>query len=401
MTDMEHGIIGGLPTARQSTFDPPEQLGLLRAQRPIAPMTYPDGHQGWVVTGYAQARKILADPRFSAKAELKHPPIPPDGAAVIDPQAVPPGQFAHMDPPEHTRFRRVLAAQFTVRRIEQLKARIQRICDDQVDRMVDAGPPADLVTAFALPVPALVICELLGVPYADRHRFETDVKRILSIDLAHEEAMASLGNVTAFLGALAQRKRAEPSDDLLSGMVAGGELTDEEITGAALLLLIAGYETTANMLSLGIYALLCNPDQLAALRSGAASIDNAVEELLRYLSIVHFGTQRVPLEDVEIDGFTMKAGEAVQLHLPAANRDPLRFAEPDVLDLARGGAGHVAFGYGVHQCLGAQLARMEMRIGYDTLLRRLPEFRLAVPPDEIGMCSDMGLYGVRQLPLTW
>ncbi|WP_336209062.1 cytochrome P450 [Nonomuraea sp. LPB2021202275-12-8] len=394
-----------LTTERERPFDPPDAYTRIRQQAAVHPMTYADGHLGWLVTGYAAARAVLADPRFSNRPELMHPPLPSriELAEEVREQQfkVPPGFFLRMDAPEHTRFRKLLTGQFTVRRMKQLEPRIQEIAESCLDAMEAAGPPVDLVSAFALPIPSLVICELLGVPYEDRAQFQDDSKILVNLETKAEDAIGALGRISAYLYGLIQRKRAEPEDDLLSGLVAGGELNDEELTGVAVLLLIAGHETTANMLGLGTYALLTNPDQLAAMRDDPALVDNGVEELLRYLTIIHLGPIRTALEDVEIEGHLIRKGDAVTLHLPVVNRDPAKFPGADRLDVTREATGHLTFGHGIHQCLGQQLARAEMRIGYSALLRRLPGLRLAVPPEEVPMRSDMSIYGVHRLPVTW
>jgi cytochrome P450 len=390
-----------LPIARQRPLDPPDEITELGRRAPMHRMTYADGHVGWMVTGYAAARAVLADRRFSNRPDDMHPPIPSRMELKREDFRVPPGFFLRTDPPEHTRYRRLLTGQFTVRRMKQLEPRIQEIANACLDEMEAAGGPVDLVQAFALPIPSLVICELLGVPYEDRARFHEDAKVLVNLETKAEDALAALGRTMAYLHGLIQRKRKEPADDLLSGLIEGGELNDEELTGVAFLLLVAGHETTANMLGLGTYALLTNPGQLAAMRDDPSVVENGVEELLRYLTIIHLGPFRVALEDVEIEGNLIKAGETVGIHLPAANRDPARFPDGDTLDLARPASGHVTFGHGIHQCLGQQLAREEMRIAYPALLRRFPGLRLAVPAEEVPMRSDMSIYGVHRLPVTW
>jgi cytochrome P450 len=391
-------MTGVLPTTRTHPFDPP----LLDDREPIRPVTFADGHVGWLVTNYELSRSVLADQRFSSALEhrralVRRPDV--EGLRVGEP--APPGFFIGMDPPHHTRLRRLLTGQFTVRRMKALEPRIERIVADHLDAMAQAGPPADLVAAFALPVPSLVICELLGVPYADRERFQRDSATLLSLDASDEDGTAAWASMAAFLGELVGRKRAEPAEDLLSGLVAGGELSDDELVGVALLLLIAGHETTANMLGLGTFALFLHPEQLDALREGRVDVANAVEELLRYLTVISFGTTRTAVEDVDLGGEMIRAGEAVGVYLPTANRDPLRFTSGDDLDLAADAHGHLAFGHGVHQCLGQQLARIEMRIAYPALLRRFPTLRLAVPADEVPLRSDMAIYGVHRLPVEW
>ncbi|SDL69956.1 Cytochrome P450 [Nonomuraea maritima] len=391
-----------MPTLRRQPLDPPEEVLRLQEEGPIHRMTFADGHLGWLVTGYSTARAVLASPHFSNRPETMHPIVP--SRLEIARRGVPPvtrGFFLRMDPPDHTRYRKLLTGQFTVRRIKMLEPRIAEITAACLDEMEAAGGPLDLVEAFALPIPSLVICELLGVPYEDRAQFQVDSQILFNLETGADEALAAIGRISAYLHGLIQHKRETPSDDLLSGLIEGGELDDEELIGVSFLLLVAGHETTANMLGLGTYALLTNPDQLAAMRDDPSVAENGVEELLRYLTIIHLGPLRTALEDVEIEGALIKAGETVAMHLPVANRDPERFPDGDRLDVTRPAGGHLSFGHGIHQCLGQQLARAEMRIAYPALLRRLPGLRLAVSPEEVPMRSDMSIYGVHRLPVTW
>ncbi|MEU7892644.1 cytochrome P450 [Nonomuraea sp. NPDC049152] len=389
-----------MPTARVAgcPFDPPEDLARLREEQPVTPMAYPDGHVGWLVTSHALVRAVLADPRFSHRADLTHAPL--GGTRMGEPRPAPPGIFTAMDPPEHTRYRHLLTGQFTVRRMRRLTGRIQELTTEHLDAMERHGPPVDLVEAFALPIPGLVICELLGVPTGERARFQDDMSKLLSLEVSSEEKIAAFTTLTTFMRDLVPAKRAEPADDLLSGLVTGTDLTDEELTNISGVLMGAGFETTANMLALGAYALMSRPDQLAALRADEGLTDQAVEELLRYLSIIP-GTVRAALEDVELGGQLVKAGQSVTVSIPAANRDPGHFADPDTLDLRRSTAGHVAFGHGIHQCLGQQLARVEMQVAIPALFARFPTLRLAVPPEEVPLRTDMMIYGVHRLPVTW
>ncbi|WP_049571842.1 cytochrome P450 [Nonomuraea sp. SBT364] len=395
MTDLPTRRIPGCP------FDPPAGL----ADRPaVGRHVFPDGHEGWLVTAYEPARQVLADPRFSVRAELRHSALPrpnvrPSGAGGT----AAPGWFGGMDPPAHSRYRRLLAGRFTVQRMRRLEPRIAEITADCLDAMAEAGPPADLVQAYALPVPSLVICELLGVPY-DEHAFFQE-RTSVALDLAASEAQATtaVGELAGYLGDLVRRHRARPGDDLLGGLVTGSDLTDEELTNIALTLLVAGHETTANMLALGAFALLRHPDRLDDFRRDPSLTETAVEELLRYLSILHLGApSRAALEDVEVGGELVRAGETVVLALPVVNRDPGRFPDPGALRLDRAEARqHLAFGHGVHQCLGQQLARIEMRIGFRALFGRFPGLRLAVPPEEVPLRESALVYGVWRLPVTW
>ncbi|MGX1955669.1 cytochrome P450 [Streptomyces anulatus] len=402
-----------LPTDRHSgcPFDPPAALTAL-SDRPVRRLRYADGHVGRLVTGHAAARAVLADPRFSSRYELLHLPMPMEGAPGELPPA-PVGDILGLDAPEHTRYRRLLAGRFTVRRMRQLTGRIERFTADCLDAMEQGGTTADLVEAFARPVPTLVICELLGVPYADRGRFLGLVEVIFdqAADAgARDEAYAGL---LRYVGELVLAKRAEPTDDLLSDLASPGPaagpgpgdpaasgLSDEELAGIGGLLLAAGLDTTANMLGLGVFALLADPVQLEALRADPDLAGPASEELLRYLSVAD-PLLRSALEDVEVEGELIRAGETVTVSVQAANRDPRRFPDPDRLDIRRRATGHLSFGHGPHQCLGQQLARVEMTVALPALFARFPALRLAVPPGEVPLRERSSIYGVVSLPVAW
>ncbi|MEU7838061.1 MULTISPECIES: cytochrome P450 [unclassified Nonomuraea] len=392
MTDL-----AGLPMARPAgcPFDPPEAL---TRRQPLSRLAFPDGHIGWLVTGHALVRAVLADPRFSSRHELMRSPMPEAGT-MDQPPAAPPGMFIGMDPPEHTRYRGLLTAKFTVRRMRLLTERVEQITAELLDAMEQQGPPVDLVTAYAQPIPALMICELLGVPSAGRESFQRHAATVNDNDTTLEERYGAFAALQETLRELVLAKRAEPTDDLLSDLTTG-DLTDEELTNIGALLLGAGLDTTANMLALGTFALLSHPGQLAALRADPGITDQAVEELLRYLSIVHSG-MRTALEDVELDGHLIKAGDTIVVSALAANRDPAKFADPDLLDLRRDAAGHTSFGHGVHQCLGQQLARVEMRVAFPALVTRFPTLRLAIPPEDVPLRDHSDVYGVHRLPVTW
>jgi cytochrome P450 len=395
-------ITTGLPLKRDNPFDPPAELGVLREEAPMNRLKFPDGHLGWLVTGHELVREVMADRRFSSRSELHHALITRGNSQPVRRPAASPGMFISMDAPDHTRYRKLLTGQFTVRRMNLLTARIEEIVLDHLKAMRANGTSADLVESFALPIPSLVICELLGVPYDERHVFQEDTAKALRLETSEEEAVAAFERIKDFIRDLVRRKRTTLGDDMLSGLIeSGAHLDDEEITGMGVLLLVAGHETTANMLGLGTLTLLNNPDQLAALRADPTLIDNAVEELLRYLSILQFGTIRTALEDIEVGGVLVKQGETLSLSLSAANRDPERFDHPDRLDITRSASGHVGFGHGVHQCLGQQLARIEMRIGFAALFKEFPDLRLAVPVEEVPLRTDMGIYGVHALPVEW
>ena len=394
----------GLPMERDAgPFDPPRQITLLRSARPVSPLVFPDGHEGWLVTGYDAVRQVMADTRFSSRRDIDIVHVPyetPGMPAATEPAPQMPGVFIAMDPPDHTRLRKRLTGAFTVKRMKQLEEHIVEIAERQLEHLAGLTPPVDLVREFALPVPSLVICELLGVPYADRETFQVNSAKFLVKDQSLEEKMAALGALNTYLAELVASKRAEPGEDILSGLARHEDLTIEELTGVAFLLLLAGHETTANMLALGTFALLENPEQLAELRADPVLVPDAVEELMRYLSIADI-FYRYATEDIEVGGETIGRGSTVVVSMLAANHDPRRFENPDSLDIHRKARGHLSFGHGVHQCLGQQLARIEMRAGFEGLLRRFPGLALAVPADEVKLKSDMNIYGVHELPVTW
>lgn len=283
--------------------------------------------------------------------------------------------------------------------MRQLAERVEQFTIECLDAMEQAGPTVDLVQAFAQPVPALMICELLGVPFADRERFQGQVATLFDQTANVEAKGAAYAALLQYVGELVLAKRAEPTDDLLSDLTAS-DLTDEELAGIGGLLLAAGLDTTANMLALGTFALLSNPDQLDALRADPELAGQTVEELLRYLSVAD-PLLRSALEDIEVEGQLLRAGETVTISVQAANRDPHKFPDPGRLDIHRKATGHMAFGHGAHQCLGQQLARVEMAVAFPALFARFPTLRLAVPPREVPLRDRTNIYGVVSLPVTW
>jgi cytochrome P450 len=394
----------GLPMERDAgPFDPPREITRLRSVRPVSPMVFPDGHEGWLVTGYEAVRQMMADTRFSSRLDLDvvHVPYETPGMPVAtEPSPQLPGMFIAMDPPDHGRLRKRLTGAFTVKRMKQLEEHIAEIVEQQLDHLARLAPPVDLVKEFALPVPSLVICELLGVPYEDRESFQANSAQFMVRDQTLEEKMGAYIALNTYLSELVTRKRSSPDEDILSDLARHEDLTIEELTGAAFLMLIAGHETTANMLSLGTFALLEHPAELASLAADPSLMPGAVEELLRYLSVADIFF-RYATEDLSLGDETIPKGSTVVVSLLAANRDPERFPDPDVLDIRRNARGLLSFGHGVHQCLGQQLARIEMRAGFEGLLRRFPTLRLAVPAGEVKLRTDMNIYGVHALPVTW
>ncbi|ONI85278.1 cytochrome [Actinosynnema sp. ALI-1.44] len=374
-------------------FDPPVEL---RGVEPLARMDYGSGKTGWVATSRATVRAVLADPRFSARYELLDLPIgmPPDGSTL--PPASP-GDLTGLDAPEHTRYRRLLTGQFTVRRMRQLTDRVEQIVAENLAAMRRKGPPVDLVEAFAKPVPTQTICELLGVPYEDREQFARNAVILVSnVDPSSTGAATAAAEFGEYVGRLVQAKRAEPTDDLLSGLTTT-DLDDTELATLAGVLLSAGLATTLHMITVGALAMTLTPGLVGAMRDDT---ENTVEELLRYMSIVPF-TVRAALEDVTVDGELIKAGETVTLSLHTANRDSEVFDDPDSIVADRGKGGHVAFGHGIHQCLGQQLARVELGVAFRALATEFPTLQLAVPFESLPGLEDGVSFNPAELPVTW
>ncbi|MFD5438012.1 cytochrome P450 [Kitasatospora sp. NPDC127067] len=383
-------------------FGPPPAYTEAAASAPLTRGDLPGGDSCWLATGYAEVRTILSDRRFSA--DIRHPSFPLLVAGDREQITATPS-FLNLDDPEHARLRRMVTGDFLVKRVQAMRPDIQRIVDEALDTMTDGRTEADLVADFALPVPSLVICLLLGVPYEDHEFFQGVGRTLLSNASTSEQRLAARDEMLEYLEGLATRKRAEPRDDIISRLAVRDDLTPREVASTGILLLIAGHETTANMISLSTALLLDRPEQIARLADPAA-LPGAVEELLRHLTIVHTGVARVALEDVELGGTTVRAGEGVIAMLSTANRDEEVFGGADrlpvdELDLDRDARRHLAFGFGVHQCLGQPLARAELQIALATLFRRLPGLRLTVPRDELAFRTESFIYGMRSLPVTW
>ncbi|UQA91721.1 cytochrome P450 [Streptomyces halobius] len=387
-------------------FEPPTAFAALRTTEPISKVSLPDGSWAWLATRYGDIRAILGDPRFSSDTTVHGYPL--SGMTGGAPNAN--RGFIRRDPPEHTRLRRMVTREFMVKRVEALRPGIQRLTDELCDAMERAEGHeqggVDLVEALALPVPSLVISLLLGVPYDDHDVFQRLTGTLLSRTIPDDEREAARVELRDYLDRLVTAKEAAPGDDILGRLIVEqqrtGEITHDDVTAFAALLLIAGHETTANMIGLSALTLMRDPETAERLRQEPGLIRGAVEELLRYHSIIRNGPRRVATADVEIDGHLIRAGEGVVVAVASANRDERVFAEPDRLDVRRPNAQHhVAFGYGVHQCLGQALARVELQVVIATLLRRFPTMRPTVPVEEIPFRTDMTIYGCHALPVTW
>jgi cytochrome P450 len=386
------------PIARRPGFDPPAEFAAMRDESPVCPVSLRHGQEARLVTRYADVRAVLRDHgRFSSDPSR---PGFPQLRPVVDRRAAP-GSFLVTDPPEHTRYRQMLTGEFTVRRMNALLPQVERITRERLATLRSGPRPADLVTGFALPVPSDVICLLLGVPVSDQEFFSTRSRAHLDRTLSAEQVQTALDELHGYLGDLIRARRESPRDDLVSRLVREPGLTDEEAVGMTVLLLVGGHETTANSIALSVLALQRDRAQWEALVARPGLVDNAVEELLRYLSPVHQGVVRAVAGEATVGGTVLGAGEGVIASLFAANRDPAAFPDPDRLDLRRNARSHLAFGTGVHQCVGHLLARWEMRVALRALVTDLPTLRLAVPFEDVEFKFDAPIYGLRSLLVTW
>ncbi len=386
-------------------FAPPPGVMDLGARAPLSRVRIWDGSTPWLITGYEVARTLFADSRVSVDDRIAgFPHWNEHMLSTVDKR---PRSVFTSDAEEHTRFRRMLSKPFTFRRVEGLRPIIQKITDECIDEILAGPQPADLVDKLALPVPTVVISEMLGVPYEDHEFFQEHANAGLARYAAADAMQKGAMSLNQYLIDLIEKKQANPVEDAVSDLaerVNAGEISVKEAAQLGTGLLIAGHETTANVIGIGVLALLENPEQAEFLRNAEDPkvIANAVEELMRYLSIIQNGQRRVALEDIEIAGETIKAGEGIILDLAPANWDGTVFPEPDRLDLSRENArDELGFGFGRHQCVGQQLARAELQIVFHTLVRRIPTLRLAIPFDEVPFKNDRLAYGVYSLPVTW
>jgi cytochrome P450 len=389
--------------APTSLYHPSARFAEVRAEHPVVRVVFPDGRTAWLVTGLDEARQVLVDPRFSRAAAASSPDTPQFGLGPLATESI-----VAMDPPGHTRLRRLVASAFTARRVEELRPRTARLVDELIDAMERQPRPVDLVEHFSLPLPVQVICELLGVPAADRHTFHAWSDTLMG-DSQRDPAQlrAAFEALSYYFAGLIAAKRADPGDDLMTALIAARDahdrLSERELVTMCLGLLIGGHETTANQINMFVLTLMRYPDELARLRADPDTVPRAVEELMRFSQLGDGGASlpRVTTEDVELGGVTIPKGAAVLPALGAANRDPAGFADPDRLDLTRTVNPHLGFGGGVHHCLGAQLARMELQEALRGLLRRLPGLRVAVPDAELRFKPGMVVRSLEALPVTW
>ncbi len=390
------------PMSRECPFDPPPQYGELRRDAPFKKVRLWDGSQPWLLTRHKDVKEVLSQSNFSAEPLREGYPHIFEGRMAADKADQ---SFIRLDAPEHGRLRRMVVREFTVKNVERERPHIQEIVDRLIDNMLAGPQPVEFVEEFARPLPTEVIAYLLGVPYEDHEIFHRATRVQFGSTSTPEEVGASLKELLAYLDDLISKKETDPQDDILSRLVTEqlvpGHLDRSAMVDITRLLLSAGHQTSINMTALSVLTLLQNPGELAKIESNPELIRGAVQELLRYSSVIQAGVRRVAREDAEVNGHLVKKGEGVICALPSANRDEDIFADPDRFDVTRNASVHLAFGYGIHQCLGQILARIELEIAITTLFARIPGLRLAVPFDELRFREDMFVYGVYELPLTW
>ncbi|MEU4211609.1 cytochrome P450 [Streptomyces sp. NPDC026206] len=381
--------------------DPYGTYEKLREAGPVHRVTGPDGRPAWLVTRYEDVRKGLADPRLSLD---RRNALPGNYSGFSLPPALD-ANLLNMDPPDHTRVRRLVVKAFTPGRVEKLRAPVRAIADELLDAVEPDGR-ADLLAAYAGPLPIIVICDLLGIPQGDRRDFRVWTDALITPDRERPHLMKeAVGSMMGFLGGLIESKRADPGDDLLSDLIAaedgGDTLSRDELTSLAFLILFAGYENTVHLIANSVLALLDRPGLLRELRKNPDGLGTAVEELSRWDGPAPLAIRRFPLEDVEIGGVTVPAGETVLLSVASANRDPRHFPHPDRLDLHRERSGHLALGHGIHYCLGAPLARMELETALAALLERFGNLELDAPRDSLAWRPTIRARGLISLPVRW
>jgi cytochrome P450 len=389
------------PFNRSDSLDLDSRYAQLREAEPMSRVQLPYGDEAWLATRYEDARVVLGDPRFSRAESLRHdePRTSPERDQV--------GGILAMDPPEHSRVRRLATKAFTQRGVESLRPKAQEVADQLVDRMVELGSPLDLVENFAVPLPVTMICTLLGVPVADQHLFRVWSEAFVSVTaLSPEQAQEYRGNLWGYMAGLLSERTKEPKDDLLSGLAQARDSDDrfseDEILQLASGLLAAGHETTTTQIPNFVYTLLDHPDEFARLCTEPELVPQAVEELMRYVPLgIGSAFPRYATEDVELGGVLIKAGEPVLASLGSANRDETAFPDPDTLDVARPAGAHIGFGHGVHHCLGAPLARMELQVALGTITRRFPKLSLAVSAEALQWKMGTFMRSFAELPVAW
>ena len=402
MSPVERASAPPFPFRRDDPLHPPVEYARARAAQPIVPVTLWNGRRAWLVTRYDDLRDLVMDPRFSGAFADPDFPSVTEARVVVDKQE---RAFVGMDNPRHDHYRRMFTREFSTRRMMALRPRVEAIANGLIDQLVARSPPADLVAHFAVPFPSLVMCDLVGSPYEDHAFIIGCAAGRHGLRQSPAEAERKARELADYFMRLIRRKEGEPGDDLVSRIidehVRPGHLSREDFAEIGAMILRAGHDTTTNMIGLGTLILLQHPDQAAAVRDRPDVVAGAVEELLRYVSPVQFAPRRVALEDVRIGDVVIRKGDGVFALNPAANRDPAAFVDPDRFDVHRDASHHVAFGFGIHQCLGQILARIELQVVFPLLLRRLPNLCVAADAGEIRFKDDMQIYGVHNLPVAW
>ncbi|MFC8346493.1 cytochrome P450 [Streptomyces sp. NPDC057280] len=391
------------PIQRTCPFAIPPVYTKFREEAPVSQVVLPDGGKAWLVTKYEDVRAVMSNPRLSSDRRKKDFPVVVPGQNAALAKHAP--FMIILDGAEHAAARRPVISEFSVRRVAAMKPRIQEIVDHFIDEMLKLPRPVDLNQVFSLPVPSLVVSEILGMPY-EGHEYFMELAEVLLRRTTDEQGRIDISvRLRAYMDKLVEEKIANPGDDLLSRQIElqrqNGGIDRPQLASLCLLVLLAGHETTANMINLGVFSMLTRPELLAEIKADPAKTPKAVDELLRFYTIPDFGAHRLAMDDVEIGGVLIRKGEAVIASTFAANRDPAVFDDPEELDFSRDSRHHVAFGYGPHQCLGQNLGRVELQVVFDTLFRRLPDLRLAVPAEELNFKSDALVYGLYELPVTW
>ena len=390
------------PFQRNQQFELPKEYSIARENCPIAPVTLWNGQRAWLITRFEDYRDILLDDRFSGEFARENFPTVTEARRAIDKLEC---AFVGMDNPRHGHYRRMFTKEFTQKRMEALRPKIEELTDQLLDAMEAKGPPRDLVADLAVELPALVMCELFGSPYEDHTYILQCAAGRHGLSQTAEEAGKSANDLVEYCRNLIAEKERNPSDDMLGRVireyVASGQLSHEELANICSMILRAGHDTTTNMISLGTLAFLQHPEQLKLFKEDKALTSPTVDELLRFLSPVQFAPRRVALEDVELNGVKIKKGDGVFAVSPSANRDGKHFPDPDRLVITRTANHHVSFGYGIHRCLGQGLARIELQVVFRKLFDRFPGLHVPQPIEKLPFKYDSQIYGLYRLPVAW
>ena len=389
------------PFERTTPLDPPAVFAERRASCPVSKVSTWNGDVAWLLTRYDDIRAVLANPGVSSDLTLEGFPEP---SATVAAARGGQKNFARMDPPTHDEHRRMLAPDFKVHHVAELRGYMSELVDNLLDRMEEHGTPVDLIEMLAQPVPSSVICRILDLPAERSGFFQDRVRTWMSLDNPPEVARQANQDILNYFAEVVNERLEQPGDDLISRMITNqvkaGHLSRGELLHILQLLLVGGFDTTANMIALGTLTLLQHPDQLALLKADPGLVNSAVEELLRYLSVAHQVAFRLAVDDIDLGHQCIHAGEGVIAPIAAANRDPEVFADPDTVDITRDARRHVAFGFGLHQCLGQPLARVELQVVFSKLFVRFPDLHLAVSADDLVFRNSI-IYGVAELPVGW